>query len=213
VNYLWRLWPYFKTYKWQITLGFLSVFLAGGFAMGSPLIINYAIETGLDPQKNAAGKVATLNISVEFLVIASIAIVIFAIGRGLATFGQTYLGQRIGQDAAYDIRNDIYNNLQSLSYAYHDQVQTGQVMSRVTQDVESVRMVVSMGLLRTVYVFVMLGVGIGGMFYVNWELALVSLISLPFMAWRSFVLARTVRPIACLSASHNRATKVAFRFI
>ena len=195
MNYLWRLWPYFKTYKWQITLGFLSVFLAGGFAMGSPLIINYAIETGLDPQKNAAGKVATLNISVEFLVIASIAIVIFAIGRGLATFGQTYLGQRIGQDAAYDIRNDIYNNLQSLSYAYHDQVQTGQVMSRVTQDVESVRMVVSMGLLRTVYVFVMLGVGIGGMFYVNWELALVSLISLPFMAWRSFVLARTVRPI------------------
>lgn len=195
MKYLWRLWHYFKPYKWQIALGLASVFLAGLFAMGSPLLINYAVATGIDPQKNAAGKVTSVDVSMWALVIASIAIVIFSIGRGLSTFGQTYLGQRIGQDAAYDIRNDIYNNLQSLSYAYHDQVQTGQVMSRVTQDVESVRMVVSMGLLRTIYVFVMLGVGIAGMFWVNWELALVSLITLPFMAWRSWKLARTVRPI------------------
>jgi ATP-binding cassette subfamily B protein len=195
VKYLWRLYFYFKPYRWQVLLGFLSVLLAGAFAMGSPLIINWAIDTGFNPQQNAAGKVVGLDISVGFIVLACVAIVVFAIGRGLATFGQTYLGQRIGQDAAYDIRNDIYNNLQSLSYAYHDQVQTGQVMSRVTQDVESVRMVVSMGLLRTAYVAVMLAVGIGGMFWVNWQLAIVSLITLPFMAWRSFVLARTVRPI------------------
>ena len=210
MKYLWRLWHYFKPYKWQIFLGLLSVFLAGGFAMGSPLIINWAIDTGLNPQKDSVGKLVGLNISVTFVVIACVAIVLFAVGRGLATFGQTYLGQRIGQDAAYDIRNDIYNNLQSLSYAYHDQVQTGQVMSRVTQDVESVRMVVSMGLLRSIYVFVMLGVGVGGMFWVNWELALVSLITIPFMAWRSFVLARTVRPI-WMSVQQNIAevTRVA----
>ncbi len=210
MKYLWRLYYYFKPYKWQILLGLLSVFLAGGFAMGSPLIINWAIDTGLNPQKNGAGKFTGLDISVGFVALACVAIVVFAVGRGLATFGQTYLGQRIGQDAAYDIRNDIYNNLQSLSYAYHDQVQTGQVMSRVTQDVESVRMVVSMGLLRTIYVFVMLAVGVGGMFWVNWQLAVVSLITIPFMAWRSFVLARTVRPI-WMSVQQNIAevTRVA----
>lgn len=195
MKYLWRLYYYFKPYRWQIILGFLSVVLGGVFAMGSPLIINWAIDTGFDPQYNVAGKAVSLDISIGFVILACAAVVLFAIGRGLATFGQTYLGQRIGQDAAYDIRNDIYNNLQSLSYAYHDKVQTGQIMSRVTQDVESVRMVVSMGLLRSAYVIIMLAVGIAGMFWVNWELAIVSMISLPFMAWRSFVLAREVRPI------------------
>ena len=61
------------------------------------------------------------------------AVILFAIGRGLAGFGQQYLGQTLGQDVAYDIRNKVYDNLQSLSYAYHDKVQTGQVMSRITR--------------------------------------------------------------------------------
>ncbi len=120
---------------------------------------------------------------------------LFAVGRGLAAFGQQYLSQKIGQDVSYDIRNAIYNNLQSLSYAYHDKVQTGQVMSRITQDVESIRMFPGQGILRLLYIAVMLGVATAGMFWIDWKLALVSLITVPIMGWRSFVLARTVRPI------------------
>ena len=82
---------------------------------------------------------------------------IFALARGLAAFGQQFLGEFIGQNVAYDIRNNIYNNLQRLSYAYHDKVQTGQIMSRVTQEVEGIRMFFSMGLLRTVNILLVLG--------------------------------------------------------
>ncbi len=68
-------------------------------------------------------------------------------------------------------------------------------MSRITQDVESIRMFPGQGILRLLYIAVMLGVAAGGMFWIDWKLALVSLITIPIMAWRSYVLSRTVRPI------------------
>jgi ATP-binding cassette subfamily B protein len=171
------------------------VFFAGGFGMAWPIMVNFAIKFGLDPQEDAAGNIIALDGNETLLIFASLAVLMFALGRGLAAFGQQYLSQKIGQDASYDIRNAIYDNLQSLSYAYHDKVQTGQVMSRVTQDVESIRMFPGQGILRLLYIAVMLAVACVGMFWIDWRLALVSLITVPIMGWRSYVLARTVRPI------------------
>ena len=108
---------------------------------------------------------------------------------------QQYYSQKIGQDVAYDIRNEVYDNLQSLSFAYHDKVQTGQVMSRITTDVEAIRQFPMQSIFRIFYIVVMLTTAIVGMFYINWQLACVSLITLPLMAWRSYVLSKTVRPI------------------
>ncbi|MEO9256097.1 MAG: ABC transporter ATP-binding protein, partial [Tepidiformaceae bacterium] len=174
-------------------MAFTAVLLAGVFTMVSPLLIGYAINFGLNPTGKSPDIVLHGNIGL--LVLGCGGIVLLAIGKGLSLFGQQYLGETIGQKVAYDIRNAIYDNLQRLSYAYHDTVQTGQIMSRVTQDVEGVRMFISMGFLRSFYIIIVLAVSIGGMFVISWQLALVSLVTLPFMAWRSFVLARTVRPV------------------
>jgi ABC-type multidrug transport system fused ATPase/permease subunit len=190
-----RLYTYFRPYKGQLSLAIVSVFFAGGFGMAWPLMVNFAIRFGLDPQKDARGNVVGLDGNQTLLIFASLAVLLFAVGRGLAAFGQQYISQKIGQDVSYDLRNAVYNNLQSLSYAYHDKVQTGQVMSRITQDVESIRMFPGQGILRLLYIAVMLGVAGAGMFWIDWRLALVSLVTLPIMGWRSFVLARTVRPI------------------
>jgi len=208
VRYLLRLLHFFKPFKWSFVLAFTSVFLAGVFTMVSPLLIGYAIDFGLHPVGKSPNIVLHGNIGL--LVLGCAGIIVLAIGKGLALFGQQYLGETIGQKVAYDIRNAIYDNLQRLSYAYHDTVQTGQIMSRVTQDVEGVRMFVSMGFLRSIYIVIVLAVSIGGMFIISWQLALVSLLTLPFMAWRSFVLARTVRPV-WLSVQQNIAevTRVA----
>jgi ABC-type multidrug transport system fused ATPase/permease subunit len=190
-----RLYTYFRPYKGQLILSMLCVLFAGVFGMAWPLLVKFAIQFGLDPQKDAAGKVIAIDGNSTLLLLACLAVLLFAIGRGLAAFGQQYLSQKIGQDVSYDLRNAVYNNLQSLSYAYHDKVQTGQVMSRITQDVESIRMFPGQGILRLLYIAVMLAVAAGGMFWIDWKLALVSLITIPIMAWRSFVLSRTVRPI------------------
>jgi len=189
-----RLWSYYMMYPGKLGLGILSVVLAGLFGMLSPLMVNFAVRYGLDPTY-VGEKVVGINGNVWLLVLSCVAVILFAIGRGLAGFGQQYLGQTLGQDVAYDIRNKVYDNLQSLSFAYHDKVQTGQVMSRITTDVESIRQFPMQSIFRLVYIVVMLTVALCGMFYINWQLAAVSMICMPFMAWRSYVLSKTVRPI------------------
>ncbi|OAI39875.1 hypothetical protein AYO38_06790 [bacterium SCGC AG-212-C10] len=188
-----------------MALAFVCVVLAGAFVMVSPLLVRAAINYGLDPQKDpVTGKVIALDGNLRLLVFASIGIILFAVGRGLASFGQQYLGESVGQRVAYDIRNGIYNNLQSLSYAYHDSMHTGQIMSRVTQDVEGIRMFINMGILRLTYVFLILCIAVGGMFIINWQLAIISCLSLPILVWRSYVMARRMRPV-WLDIQQNQA--------
>src|SRR6185369_15409056 len=179
-----RLWSYYMMYPGKLGLGILSVVLAGLFGMLSPLMVNFAVRYGLDPTY-VGEKVVGINGNVWLLVLSCVAVILFAIGRGLAGFGQQYLGQTLGQDVAYDIRNKVYDNLQSLSFAYHDKVQTGQVMSRITTDVEAIRQFPMQSIFRLIYIVVMLTVAIAGMFYINWQLAAVSMVCMPFMAWRS----------------------------
>ena len=85
----------------------------------------------------------------------SLAIIAAALGRGLTQFGQTYLGESLGQKVSYDLRNDVYDHIQRMSYAYHDQMETGQIMSRTTQDVENIRMFFAQALFRMVYIAVL----------------------------------------------------------
>ena len=189
-----RLCGYYLRYKTKLFVGLISVLLAGLFSMTSPLVVNFAIRFGLNPQY-VDDKVVGIDGNAWLLVLSCLALILFAIGRGLSGFGQQFLGQTLGQEVAYDIRNEVYDNLQSLSFAYHDKVQTGQVMSRITTDVEAIRQFPMQSIFRLFYIAVMLTVAIIGMFYINWQLALVSLITLPFMGWRSYVLSKRVRPI------------------
>ncbi len=195
MRWLLRLIPYLKPYKGQLTVAWICMLSAAVFVMVSPLLVRFAIDFGLDPQKDAAGKLVELDGNSKLIVFGSLALVAFAIGRGIAQFGQQYLGESVGQSVAYDIRNQIYDNLQRLSYAYHDKAQTGQIMSRATQDVENIRMFVNMGALRLAFITIMLLISVVGMFVINWQLALVSVASLPFLAWRSYVTSSRLRPV------------------
>ena len=195
MRWLLRLVPFVKPYKKKFALAWISMLAAAVFVMVSPLLISYAIDFGLDPQRDAAGNLSGLDGNKQLVVFGALALIAFAIGRGLAQFGQQYLGETVGQSVAYDIRNKIYDNLQRLSYAYHDKAQTGQIMSRATQDVENIRMFVNMGALRLAFITVMLLISIVGMFIVNWQLALVSVASLPFLGWRSYVTSARLRPV------------------
>ncbi len=195
MRWLLRLIPYLKPYKKLLTLAWISMLGAAVFVMVSPLLVRFAIDFGLDPQKDGTGKLTSLDGSEKLIIFGSLALIVFAVGRGLAQFGQQYLGETVGQSVAYDIRNEIYDNLQRLSYAYHDKAQTGQIMSRATQDVENIRMFVNMGALRLAFIAVMLSISIVGMFVINWQLALVSVVTLPFLSWRSYVTSAQLRPV------------------
>lgn len=210
LRYLVRLTGYLQPYKGLFALGLVSLLLSSALVMASPLLVGWAIDFGLDPVRDAEGNPIGLDGSKTLLVLAAVAIIVFAIGRGIAAFGQQFISESIAQRVAYDLRNDIYNNVQRLSYAYHDKVQSGQIMSRATQDVEYIRMFITMGSLRLLYILGMILIAVVGMLIINWQLALISFVMLPIIAWRSFVVHRYVRPLWLqIQAGQARLTEVA----
>ncbi len=203
-----RLWGYAIPYWKMLTVGVASMLGAALFGMGSAFLAQIAVDVGLDPVRD--GNFITFTGDRGTLILAALLVVGFAVARGISAFAQTYISESLGQRVAYDLRNEIYDTVQRLSYAYHDRVQTGQIMSRATQDVEAIRMFMSMASLRLMMIVLMIVVGVGGMFWFHWQLALVSCISLPVIAWRSWAVQRVMRPLWLeIQQSEARMTEVA----
>ena len=113
------------------------------------------------------------------LVISAIAIVVFAIFRGLFSFLQAYWAERNSQMIAYDMRNDLFAKIQRLSFSYHDRNQTGQLMIRATDDIEKVRLFIGQGLLQLAGALVLIIGALAIIFATNAQLALVIVPVLP----------------------------------
>ncbi|MSP79205.1 MAG: ABC transporter ATP-binding protein [Dehalococcoidia bacterium] len=165
-----RLYTLILAYKHRVIWAWLCVLGSGSFLLVSPKLVSWAIDYGIRTPHERRWLVLT---------IAAVAVFAAAGLRSLAQFGQQFLGQWLAQHVAYDLRNAIYNRLQNLSFAYHDTHQTGQLMSRATQDVEAVQQFIQMGILRAVYFAILLLGALGLMFWSSWRLTLVGL---PFLA-------------------------------
>ncbi len=184
-----RLLGFLLPYKARVALLAFCVLASAAAVISIPQLIRWAISYGIDDLGDGPTG------ETKYLVFAGAALVAAAAVRGMFAFGQTYLSEWIGQKVAYDIRNRIYDRLQRLSYAYHDQQQTGATMSRATQDVEAVRWYIAMGVLRGSYVFLLLIAILILMVVMSWQLALVVWAFIPFIIWRSSVMAFTLRPL------------------
>lgn len=193
-----RLLSFLRPYKRRVLLAWACVAGASLLVLVTPQLVRWAIDSGLNVSISGVNDETSTGValgSMRTLIIAAVGIVAAATMRGFFTYGQTYLAEWVSQRVAYDVRNAIYDRLQGLSYAYHDKAQTGQLMSRATQDVEAVRMFISLGVLRLAYIFLLMFVVLGLMLFANWRLALVSWVFLPFVAWRSAVVTTQLRPI------------------
>ncbi|MSQ21725.1 MAG: ABC transporter ATP-binding protein [Dehalococcoidia bacterium] len=152
-------------YKNRVALAFLCVIGAGSFLLITPKLLAWAIDFGIGTQHEQ-----------QYLVLLVAALAIFGTAglRSISAFGQQYLGQWLAQRVAYDLRNAIYNRLQRLSFVYHDTHQTGQLMSRATQDVEATQQFIQMGVLRASYLVIILIGAMVLMVLSNWRLTLVT---------------------------------------
>jgi len=129
------------------------------------------------------------------LLLFGLAFVAASILQGFFAYWQTFIGEWLSQHVAFDLRNNIYDRLQRLSYAYHDKQQTGQLMSRATQDVEATRMFMQMGALRLLDLALRISFAATLMFFMEWRLALAAWLIMPVVAVRSVQVQLTVRKI------------------
>ena len=188
-----RLLGYALPYKKRLALAVGALLGLTVFQLVGPLLVGYAINTGIDIQ--TIDGVPTPTGNARTLMIAAVLIVGAAMARGVFQFWQTYTGEWVAQRVAYDLRNDIYDHLQRLSFAYHDEAQTGQIMQRATQDVEGIRMFVNLGVIRLVYVIVLLVATLALMLWTDWRLALLSWLFIPPTALIAIHMTSKLRPI------------------
>jgi ABC-type multidrug transport system fused ATPase/permease subunit len=133
--------------------------------------------------------------STRVLAFVAAAILVLAVFRSIFAYFQQFMSEWLAQHVAYDLRHAIYEKLQRLSYAYHDKQQTGQLMSRATQDVEAVRMFVSMGVIRMLDMALRIGVAGALMFFMDWRLTIIAWVLLPVVALRSIQVQLQLREI------------------
>jgi ABC-type multidrug transport system fused ATPase/permease subunit len=185
VKILLRLLGLLRPYLPRVVAAWLAILLSTGFIVVTPELVRWAVNFSVGRGKN------------DFLSLAVVALAIFgaAIGRGAFQYFQTYIGEWLSQHVAFDLREQIYNRLQRLSYAYHDTSQIGQIMSRATQDVEAVRMFISMGVLRLVYVLVLIVATLVLMAVTNLTLALIAMVFVPIVAVLSGTMHTRMRPV------------------
>jgi ATP-binding cassette subfamily B protein len=140
--------------------------------------LGYDSATTLDQLKVTLS--ANLANAPRALVTALVAIIGFALLRGLFSFLQAFWAEKNSQSVAYDLRNDLYAKIQQLSFAYHDKNQTGQLMIRATDDVEKVRLFIGQGLLQLVGAVILLSGTVIILFSSNVSLAWTAMPILPF---------------------------------
>ncbi|AXI08943.1 ATP-binding cassette domain-containing protein [Oceanobacillus sp. 143] len=106
---------------------------------------------------------------------------VLMIMKGLSTFAFQYLGDLFGMTSVYKLRGSIYDKLQALSFRYYDNAKTGDIMSRLTADVEGFRFFLSAGIAELIRTILLIVISLGVMFYYSVPLAVVTMAAMPFL--------------------------------
>ena len=168
-------------YKWPLTLAYTCLIGSALLSLAIPRVLGTTIDTALGTGRTSE--------------IVLLALLVLAIGlvRGGFAYGESYLSDYISQRVAYDIRHAFLGRLQSLSFGFHDRQRTGDLMSRATTDVESIRWFVSFGLVYSLHILVLVGGVAGLMLATDWDLALIALAPVPVAAFIAIRLGRRFR--------------------
>ena len=131
----------------------------------------------------------------RFLYMAGALLVAVTVVRGVVAYGQSYLTAHLAQHLAYRLRHLLYDQIQRSSFAYHDRTQTGDLMSRATADVEAVRVFFQFGWPTGLNVALAATGTIVAMAWLDWRLAVLTLLSLPFFLGVILGIGHMLRPL------------------
>src|SRR6266540_470089 len=164
-----RLLGFLRPYKWSLIV---SIVLAVG-SQAAAMAIAFLTGTGLE-------KAITAQSRHDLYLIAALVLAVGA-ARALFMVGRRLISGRQALGVEFDMRNALYARLVRLSFGFYDRHQTGQLMSRATVDLQSVRFFLGYGLIFF-FQHILTIVGVTGvMFVVNWRLALVALAIAPLL--------------------------------
>ncbi|MBI4208188.1 MAG: ABC transporter ATP-binding protein [Deltaproteobacteria bacterium] len=163
-----RLKGYFWRYRWRYALGFLFILATNAFATAFPWGVQYIIDGMRSPEGDK---------KVGFY---SLVLVAIAVGAGLFRVFSRIIVFNAGRDIEYEVRNELFDHLQKLPPSFYQRYPTGDLMSRLTNDLGSVRLLLGPGLLNLSNTPIIYLMTLGAMAWISLPLTLCALIPLPF---------------------------------
>ncbi len=178
-----RILRYLLPYWRRVVLLYIALFASLGLQLTIPMVIARAIDDGIGERDS------------RFLIESALLIVGLTLLQGIFTFARSYLVQSAAERVAYDMRNELYAHLQRLTYAFYDQSQTGQLMSRATEDINNIRAMLVMAMRPLVLAVATLIAVTIILLRIDLLLAMVALSIMPFLIWYSVRFGVAIRPM------------------
>ena len=178
-----RIFSYLRPYPGRVIAIYLALFAALGIQLAIPTVLGRAIDDGIVARDEG------------FLVRAAVVIVGLTLLQGIFTFIRSYLVQALAEKVGYDLRNELYAHLQSQQFSFYDRAQTGQLMSRATDDINNIRAMLVMSMRPLVLAVGTFSIVTVILIRADALLSAVALIPMPFLIWYSIRYGVALRPM------------------
>ena len=165
------LWPYFRRHRAKLWFGAAMMLARSGTAAVWPWLLKQGIDALIARQPLSA------------IYWFAGAIVAFTIVKGVLQYWMRVLIVGFSRDIEYDLRNDLFAKLLTLSANFYARLRTGDIMARATSDLNAVRMMCGPGLMYQTETSIVLVIALVAMFSTDWVLALCAMAPAPFVTW------------------------------
>lgn len=172
---------YWVERKYMIT-SILCLMCATALGLVYPNLLRYLIDNVILIED--FGKVPALALTVVGVVAV----------KASLQFLHGFFGGRLGNRVAFRLRNALYDKLQTLSFQYYDKAKTGDLMSRLTADLEAIRNFIGFGFAQILNMVLMVVFGASMMLSIHWQLTLITLVSMPFLMIAALRFEKLIHP-------------------
>jgi subfamily B ATP-binding cassette protein MsbA len=121
------------------------------------------------------------------------AVLAIAIVGALCSYAEKYITTSVGQWVMHDLRRMLYSYIQRMSLAYHDKKQTGDLIGRVTTDIDAIQSFIASGLLDALASCLTLVGMVGVMLYMNWRFTMIALSVAPLLFLVVYIYTRRIK--------------------
>jgi ATP-binding cassette, subfamily B, multidrug efflux pump len=164
------LFPYLRKYRRSYFIGTICVFINNGVWILFPLVLRHAVD-GL---QNGVTREKLLTYSLELLGVAAI--------KGIFQFLTRWIVIGISREIEFDLRNDLFRHLESLSYSYYQRTRTGDIMARATNDLNAVRMLLGPAIMYSANTIVFTAGALAFMLSISPRLTFYAFLPLPLVS-------------------------------
>src|SRR5882724_7163484 len=162
--------PYFKKYRWGFALGGVCVLLNNGIWILFPLVIRGAFDA------------LNQGVTRHKLITYALLILAVAVAKGIFQFLTRWVVIGISRNVEFDMRNDLFRHLESLSLSYYQRTRTGDIMARCTNDLNAVRMLLGPAVMYSANTIVFTTGALFFMWHIDHRLTMYAFLPLPIVS-------------------------------